>query len=43
MLIFSGILREEENDAKRFLEENNLKIIEVTRQKEWICFTCRKQ
>ena len=27
MLIFSGILREEENDAKKFLEERNLRII----------------
>ena len=41
MLIFSGILREEENEAKRFLKERNLKIIEVTRQEEWICFACR--
>lgn len=43
MLIFSGILQEEENEAKRFLEERNLKIIEVTRQEEWICFSCKKQ
>jgi ribosomal protein L11 methyltransferase len=43
MLIFSGILQEEENDARRFLEEKNLKIIELTRQEEWIGIVCKKQ
>jgi ribosomal protein L11 methyltransferase len=43
MLIFSGILEEEESEARRFLEERNLKIIELTRQEEWIGIVCKKQ
>ncbi len=41
ILIFSGILQEEENETKKFFKAKNLKTIEITRQEEWICFTCR--
>jgi ribosomal protein L11 methyltransferase len=40
-LIFSGILEEEESETKDFLERQNIRILEITRQEEWICFNCR--
>ncbi|HEX7400954.1 MAG TPA: 50S ribosomal protein L11 methyltransferase [candidate division Zixibacteria bacterium] len=41
MLIFSGILEEEEGETRDFLEKQNIQILEITRQEEWICFNCR--
>ena len=40
-LIFSGILKEEENETIDFLEKQNIRIVEITRQEDWICITCR--
>ncbi len=40
-LIFSGILEEEESEMKDFLEKRNVRIVEITRQEDWICITCR--
>jgi ribosomal protein L11 methyltransferase len=39
-LIFSGILEEEESEARDFLEKQNIHILEITRQEEWICVIC---
>jgi ribosomal protein L11 methyltransferase len=40
-LIFSGILKEEESEMRDFLEKQNIRIVEITRQEEWICFACK--
>lgn len=40
-LIFSGILKEEENETKDFLEKQNIKIVEINRQEDWICLVCK--
>lgn len=40
-LIFSGILKEEESKMRDFLEKQNIRIIEITHQEEWICLSCR--
>jgi ribosomal protein L11 methyltransferase len=41
MLIFSGILKEEENVMRDFLEKHKVRIIDITRQEDWICLSCR--
>ncbi len=40
ILIFSGIQQEEEKEVEKLFKEKNLKIIEITKQEEWICFVC---
>jgi ribosomal protein L11 methyltransferase len=40
-LIFSGILKEEEIEMRDFLEKQNIRIVEITHQEEWICFACK--
>ena len=36
ILIFSGILQEEENEVKKFLENKFTEIVEISQQEEWI-------
>jgi len=42
VLIFSGILREEENEVKDFFQKKSLKVVEIIRQDDWVCFVCKK-
>jgi ribosomal protein L11 methyltransferase len=40
-LIFSGIIKEEENEMRDFLEMQKIRIVEINSQEDWICFTCK--
>jgi ribosomal protein L11 methyltransferase len=42
VFIFSGILKEEENEANDFFQKKSLKSVEIVRQDDWVCFVCRK-
>jgi ribosomal protein L11 methyltransferase len=42
-LIFSGILQEEEKEMRDLFTRQQLNEIEVTREKEWVCFVGKKQ
>jgi ribosomal protein L11 methyltransferase len=38
VLIFSGMLKEEENEVKEFFQKKRLKVVEINRQDDWGCF-----
>ncbi|MGB8657492.1 MAG: 50S ribosomal protein L11 methyltransferase [Candidatus Zixiibacteriota bacterium] len=40
LLIFSGMLKEEEKEIRDFFERKNLRLVEASHQDDWLCFVC---